>query len=142
MSLDPLVLQAQATAEAGNAVATWLLAKEGASAVTGLTNLAAALPKIPVGGLTPFQLGVISEEIQGINSKATTGGGSADLLNQIGSLISLVSTSEAAASGGAVTATQALLVGVALNVQLGINNALGFFAGSQSVTNPTPSTPA
>ena len=125
MSLDPLVLQAQATAEAGNAVATWLLAKEGASAVTGLTKL-----------------GVISAEIQGINSKATTGGGSADLLNQIGSLISLVSTSEAAASGGAVTATQALLVGVALNVQLGINNALGFFAGSQSVTNPTPSTPA
>lgn len=141
MSLDPQILQAEATAEAGNAVATWLLGKEGAPAITGLTNLAAILPKIPIGGATPFQIGAVSAQLQAINAKATAAAAQTSLLNQIASLVALVSNSEAAASGGNITVTQALLVAAAQNVSNGISNALGFFAGAQSV-NPPAAAPA
>jgi hypothetical protein len=149
MSLDPLVLQAEATAEAGNAVATWLLSKNGPSAVAGLTNLAQILPQIPLGKVTPFQLGATSAELSAINAQATAQSASQQLISQIGSLVSLVSSSQASSTGGPVTATQALLVGAAQNVALGIQNALGFFAGQQSVAaasspaaSPAASAPA
>lgn len=142
MSLDPQVLQAEATAEAGNAVATWLLGKEGSSAITGLTNLAAILPKIPIGGATPFQIGAVSAQLQAINSKVQAANAGNALLNQVASLVALVSNSEAAASGGNITVTQALLVAAAQNVSNGISNALGFFAGAQSVATPPTATPA
>lgn len=136
MSLDPQVVLAQSTAEAGNAIATWLLAKEGSVCVAGLQALAAALPKIPVGGVTPFQLGAISAEVQAINAKATAANAGSQLLSQIGSLVALVSNEEAAASGGNVTVSQALLVAAGQNVANGILNAIGFWQGSQSVLAP------
>jgi hypothetical protein len=138
MSIDPLVLQAEATAEAGNALATFLLGKDGPSAIAGLTNLAAILPKIPIGGVSPFQLGAVSAQLNAINAKATAANASQQLISQIGSVIALVSNSEAAASGGNITVQQALLVAAAQNVSNGISNALGFYAGAQSVTNPPP----
>jgi hypothetical protein len=137
-SLDPQVIFAGATAEAGNALATWLLGKNGAASVSGLQNLAANLPLIPVGKVTPFNLGVISAQLSAINSAATSQNADAKFLSQIGSVIALVSNEEAAASGGNITTSQAVLVAAATNVANGINNALGFFEGQQSVLAAVP----
>jgi hypothetical protein len=134
MTLDPQTLIAQATSAAGNAVATLVLQKKGASAVAGLQALAVALPKIPVGGVSPFQMGAISAQIQQATSLTTDPA----LTAQIGSFLALIATTEAAATGGDITATQALLVASAQNLANGVNNAVQFFLGEQSVLNPAP----
>lgn len=130
MTIDPLQLQAEATSIAGDAVATWLLGKNGSSAVPGLTKLATLLPSIVLGKVSAFDMGTLSIELQAINTQVK--GQSQDLINQVGSITALVSTSQSSATGGPVTATQALLMGIAANVQIGINNALQFFAGQQA----------
>jgi hypothetical protein len=136
MSLDPQVILAEATSAAGNAIATFLLGKEGAGAVPGLQNLASLLPKIPVGAVGPASLGFVTAQLNGINAKATAASAPSQLLSQIGSVIALVSNEEAAASGGAMTVNQALLVAAATNVAQGIGNALAFFAGEQAALQP------
>jgi hypothetical protein len=140
MTLDPQTLLAQSTAEIGNAIATFILLKDGASAVAGLEALAAALPKIPAGGVTSFQIGVIAAQVNAINTKANAANAGAELVSQTGSLLALVSQGQAAATGGNLTATQALLVAACQNVANGILNAVQFFLGQQSVLNPPPAT--
>ncbi len=143
MSFNLLQLQSLATAELGNAIGTYVLAKVGAPAVPGLTSLAADLPQIPLGKLTPVQLGTLSAQlskIQGQMQASQAAGESvgtppvnlSQTLSQLGSLISLVSSSEATATGGLETADQAIAVQYLANVSQGLANALGLYAGQQA----------
>lgn len=132
---------AMANAEAGNAYATYVLGKQGTPALKGLQDLANALPNIPLGKVSPNQLGVINAELQQTQSAITgsaTSSSTSQLYAQVGSLISLVSQS-AAAAGGNATAEAGVLVAQALDVQNGINNAIQFWQGQQSVLAPKAS---
>lgn len=120
-----------ATAEAGNAYATYELGKSVAN-LKGLQDLAAALPLMPLGKVSAEQLGVINAELTAALN--TTAGGT-QINNQIGSLIALVSQSEYSA-GGPETAEQGVLVAQATDVAGGILNGIQFWQGQQSVLHP------
>jgi hypothetical protein len=138
MSIDPQTLLAQATSAAGNIIATFVLNKQGAAAIPTLQNLASQLPQIPVGKITPNQAGVLAAQIQGVASLTTA----TDTLvaSNLGSLAALVTNSAASATSGDVTVTQALLVGAAQNFATGINNAIQFYQGYESVVSPPAKT--
>lgn len=126
-TLDPGQQLALANAAAGNAVATYLLARNGASAVQPLHDLQTQLPLIVQGKVTPEQLGALNAELSGI--KAGVPAGNQRLLDQIGSLVALVSQSASAATNGALTPQQAMLLGYAQNVSVGIDNAVRYWQG-------------
>jgi hypothetical protein len=126
MALNALQLQSLATSEAGNAFATYEMQRTKGAALKFLQNLIVTLPAIPVGGATPLALGTITGELEA--SQGTVTDTSSQLYGQIGSIISLVSASQAT-STGTETVDQAILVGVANNVVAGIQNALAFAQG-------------
>lgn len=126
---------ALASAEVGNAVATYVLGQHGATAVKGLQDLATALPQIPLGKVSPTQLGVINAELSQIQaSAAEAGSAQSQLFSQVGSLISLVSQSTAVS--GNPTAETGLILAECIDVQNGIENAIQFWQGQASVTTP------
>ena len=100
-----------------------------------LNDLKAALPLIIQGKVTPEQLGAINAELAGIKAGATT----PRLLDQVGSLVALVSQASAAQTGGALTPQQALLLGYCQNVATGIDNAVRYWQGGHPAPAPTPS---
>lgn len=124
---------ALATAEAGNAFASYVLTKNGAPAIKALTDLAAALPLIPQGKVSATQLGVINAELQVVQAQLGNTPANNQLYSQVGSLLSLVSQAAGAAGGNATIETGAIIASC-LDVQNGINNAIQFWQGQQSVT--------
>lgn len=125
---------ALANAEAGNAYATYELNKGGAKAVVALSHLSGVLPNIPLGKVSPTELGAISAELKVaqasfVNDDSTR--------NQIGSLIALISQNAGTITGGNVTAQQALIMAQFQNVANGISAGIAFWEGQQTVLNPT-----
>lgn len=133
-TLDPGQQIALANAAAGNAVATYLLGKNGAAAVQPLNDLAAKLPLIVEGKVTAYQLGQLNAELQGVQSGVS--GTNQQLFDQAGSLIALISKSAADATGGALTPQQAVLLGYCQNVAQGIQNAVQYWQGGHG--GPAP----
>ena len=136
MSLDPQTIIAQATSAAGNAIATFMLAKKGAAAVAGLQNLAAKLPNIPIGKVAPGDAGILAGQIAQALSLTTPS--DQLVIQQLGSLSALISNAAGSASTGDITITQALLQGAGQNFANGINSAVAFWQGFNSVTAPAP----
>jgi hypothetical protein len=128
---------ALAGAEAGNVYATYELSQAvlpatQAATVKALTDLATALPNIPLGKVSAFQLGALQGELQVAKANLITNPQAED---QIISLISLIANNQGSLSGGVVTAEQAEVFGAFQNVATGITNAVQVFLGRQS-TNP------
>lgn len=122
---------------AGNDFATRELGKNPGS-LKGLQDLAKALPDIPSGKVTPFEMGVLNAELQAIN-KAESDPAQAknvDALNRIGSLISAAVQANAGATGGNPTAVTAVAAADCADFANGINHAILFWQGQQSVTTP------
>ena len=141
-ALSPSQQVALAGAEAGNAYATYALGQattpaQQALVLTGLGDLASNLPLIPLGKVSPAKLGAINAELAA--AKAAIGqSGNSQLASQVGSLVSLVTTAQNNAYGSVVTADQALVAAACQNVSQGIMNAIAYWQGGQSVTNPQP----
>lgn len=140
--LNALQLQSLATAELGNAVATYVLSKSGVSAVKALQDLATNLPLIPLGKVSPTELGTLTAELSKTHS-AISGSAAAgetvagvsslqETASQLGSLISLVSQAEPTASGGLETPDQALAVQYLWNFSSGVLNGVQFWQGQQA----------
>ena len=127
MALNILQLQSVATSEAGNALATYELGRTKGAALKFLTNLAAALPKIPLGQVSAENLGILSGELKA--SQSSISDSTSQLYSQVGSVIALVSQSQAVAQGGVETVDQGILVQIANNVASGILNAEAFAKG-------------
>lgn len=126
---------------AGNDFATRTLDKNPAS-LKGLQDLAAALPDMVSGKVTPFEMGVLNAELQGINGAATdpTLAKNAAALSRIGSLISAGLQANAGLTGGNPTAASAIASAALTDFANGINHAIQFWQGQQSVNAP-PKTP-
>lgn len=122
------------SAEIGNALATYELNKDGSAAIKGLQDLATNLPLIPLGKVSANELGIINAELQQVQSGQVK---SSQLYAQVGSLIALVSQS-AATAGGNPTLEAGQLVAEATDVSNGINNAIQYWQGGQSVTPTKP----
>lgn len=127
---------------AGNAFATHELAKSPAN-LKGLTDLAAALPGIPTGKVTPFQMGVLNAELAAINATAKApdvAPKNQEALSQIGSLLSASVQAYNAQTGGNPTAATAIASAALEDFANGINHAILFWQGQQStVVIPPPS---
>jgi hypothetical protein len=137
-TMTPTQTQALGYAEIGNAYATHVLKVDGAAGVKALQDLSNALPMIVLGKVGPMQLGVINAELMTQQNSLLGSSSDNELFSQIGSLISLVSQSSSAA-GGNPTAEQGILEAQALDAQNGINNAILFWQGQQSVLSlPAP----
>lgn len=122
---------------AGNAFATHELAKSPAS-LKGLQDLAAALPDMASGKVSPFQMGVLNAELSAIKAD---GAAEADAktregYSQVGSLISAGIQAHVAASGGIPTATDAIAGAALTDFASGINHGIAFWQGQRSVTAP------
>jgi hypothetical protein len=151
MSFDILQLQSLATAELGNALATYTLGKQGVPAIQGLQDLATDLPLIPLGKVTPQELGALSAELSktqaAMQATAATGATTiptapptnlSQTISQLGSLIALITTSQPTASGGLETVDQAIAVQYFANVSQGILNGIGFYQGASGGGKATP----
>jgi len=146
--LDPIAL---GNAAAGNALGTFVLDKYGSVELKGLTDLATDLPLIPLGKVTPAELGALDTELQSYKTAVatvastnptapvTSSTNAQQLLDQIISLIALVSNAMPSASGGIETADQALAAVYLSQWAAGIHNALGFYAGKTGGGPATPS---
>jgi hypothetical protein len=143
MSLDILQLQSLGTAAVGNAIATYVLGKEGAPAVPTLTSIATILPQIPLGKASPTQMGTLQGQLNKIQANLTASKAANEsvgsppvnipqTLSQLGSLIALVTSSQPSASGGLTTPDQALASQYLGNVSSGITNAVQFWQGEQA----------
>lgn len=126
---------------AGNAFATHELAKSPAN-LKGLQDLAAALPGIPTGKVTPFQMGVLNAELRAINATAQApdvAPKNQEALSQIGSLLSASVQAYNAQTGGNPTAATAIASAALEDFANGINHAILFWQGQQStVVIPPP----
>lgn len=139
--LDPIAL---GNAAAGNALGTFVLGKYGASEVKGLTDLATDLPLIPQGLVTAPELGALTAELENYKAAVSVVAGATpsapvtpqttaqQLLDQLISLIALVSNAMPSATGGIETADQALVSVYLAQWAAGLHNALGFYAGKNS----------
>lgn len=132
--------QAIATANylAGNAYATYELGRN-PGAVDALEHLASVLPSIPLGKVSPTELGQLNAQLAASQSSTPK---NSQLYNQIGSLISALSQANAAANGGNPTINTALLLAAVTDAANGIQHGVDFWKGQQSVENPPPAAPA
>lgn len=122
---------------AGNAFATHELDKSPAN-LKGLQDLAAALPDIPSGKVTPYQMGVLNAELGAINATASVDPKNQEALNQIGSLLSAAVQANNGISGGNPTAATAIASAALADFANGINHAIQFYNGQKSVLAPSP----
>lgn len=122
---------------AGNSFATYELGKSPAS-LKGLQDLAAALPDMMSGKVTPFDMGVLNAELRAIQNDATAPAlqKNADALNQIGSIISAGIQANAGLTGGNPTATTAIVSAHLTDFANGILHGIDFWKGQQSVAAP------
>lgn len=125
---------------AGNAFATYELGKSAAH-LKGLQDLAKALPDIPSGKVSAFDMGVLNAELQAINQASVDPdlAKNSSALSQIGSLISAAVQSNASNSGGNPTITTAILTADLTDFANGITHGIEFWRGQQTVQNPTTS---
>lgn len=119
----------------GNQFATGQLSKNPAS-LKGLQDLADALPSIPLGKVTPFQMGVLNAELQPLQVAGLSDPKNAGVYNQIGSLISALSQANAGASGGNPNINTGAAIVTCTDFANGINHAIAFWQGQQSVATP------
>lgn len=124
---------ALANAEAGNAFATYELNRDPAT-LQGLQDMAKALPDIPLGKVSAYQLGVIQGELN--KAKIGTSG---QLASQIGSMIALVSQAGLVSNGGVPTAEAGIISADCADAAAGINNAIAYWQGQNSVPKATTS---
>ena len=137
MSLDPTALLGAATSALGAAIAAEMLTKNPTTTQANeLLALAASLPLIPQGKLTPAQLGAVAGQIsqlqRSITSTETT------VLAELGSVLAAVQSQITPA--GDITATAALIFAALQNFANGIIAGVQFWQGEQAVlhTNPAP----
>lgn len=119
----------------GNAFATAQLTKNPAS-VKGLQDLATALPNIPLGKVTPFEMGVLNAELQPLRTAAVADPSHAAAYNQIGALISGLAQANAGATGGNPNINTGIAIVTCADFANGINQAIAFWQGQQSVATP------
>ena len=117
---------------AGNAYATYELGKTAAN-LKGLQDLAAALPGMAEGKVSPYQMGVINAELRAQQADVVDG----KLKDQIGSLISAVSQAAAASNGGNPTINTAVITAALTDAANGIQHGIDFWKGQMSIKNPT-----
>lgn len=132
-ALTPTQQVADASYLAGSAFATGELGKNPAI-LKGLQDFAAALPLIPLGKVSAFQMGVINAELQPLLSAAQSKPQFATVYSQIGGLIS--ASSQLFGSGGgsaAPTAEAGLAVATCTDFANGIGQGIQFWEGQQSV---------
>ena len=125
--LNVLQFQALGIEEAGNAFATYELGRTSGSATTALLALAAILPLIPVGQASTEQIGSVNGQLEA--ALGTVPSTDTTLIDQLGSLVALVSQSQEAAQGGVQTIDQGILVTIATNAKVGIVNAVSYAKG-------------
>lgn len=130
---------ATGNALAGNVFATWELHKSPAN-LKGLQDLAAALPDMASGKVTPFQMGVLNAELQNLNAAADANPSQSQALNYIGSLISQATQLNAGITGGNPTAVTAIASAALADFANGINHEIAFCQGQQSVNAPASTT--
>lgn len=116
---------------AGNAFATYQLGRD-PSTLKGLQDLAAALPNIPTGKVTAFEMGALNAELKPLQAAANSDPKNAAAYNQIGSAISAA----AQLNGKNPTVNDAILIAACMDFANGINHGIEFWQGQQSVANP------
>jgi hypothetical protein len=119
----------------GNGFATYELDSNPLS-LKGLQDFAEALPLIPLGKVTPFQMGVLNAEIEPLKAAAAVDTKNAAVYNQIGSLISAASQANAGATGGNPTVNTGIAIAALTDFANGINHGIQFWQGQQSTIAP------
>lgn len=136
---------------AGSAFATYELGQAktpaaAASVLKGLQDLATALPNIPLGKVTPYQMGVLNAELQPIQAAAVSTAPQlaqySGTYSQIGNAISALSQINAGATGGNPTASTGLIIAQFTDFANGLNEGIQFYNGQQSVGAPATAAPA
>lgn len=121
---------------AGSDFAVWKLA-ENPSAGKTLDDLAAALPKIPLGQVSPFDLGVLSGELSSLKKAKNATASTAAETTAFDRIISLIgNVSMIANKGGNPTAITGAMSAQAQSFANGIVYGRAFNAGRTSVTLP------
>jgi hypothetical protein len=120
---------------AGNAFATKKLSDNPAT-LKGLQDLAAALPTLATGKITPFQMGVLNAELQPLQAAAMADPKNAAAYNQVGSLISAAIQANAGVTGALPNANTAIVGAALTDFALGIQHGIDFWSGQQSVLAP------
>ena len=138
----PTQQAADATFLAGNAFSTFALGQSGQT-MKGLQDFVTALPGIPLGKVSPYQLGVLNAELKPLAGAAAANPTGASIYNQIGAAISGLSQLAGANSGAsAPTAEQGVLVAEFTDFANGVTAGVQFWQGQQSVTTPATTPPA
>lgn len=136
--------QATATGEAavGDAWSTYELGKVDPSpagtaaqkqAVALLQRVSTDVSAFANGTLSQQELGAITETLNEAKLNVISNVKATDQLNQI---LQLLQTQVVVGPGGTVSPIQALEVGAVNNIKVGIANAISYFEGKWSVSNP------
>lgn len=137
-AMTPTQEAASGTYLAGSAFATGELGKNPA-VLKGLQDFAAALPLIPLGKVSPYQMGVINAELQPLVAAAASKPQYAQVFSQIGNFISAASQLSGNGLGSAApTAEAGLAVAECTDFGNGITEGIQFWQGQQSVLGAPP----
>lgn len=125
---------AMAGAEAGNAIATYMLDTYGPGEIQALTDIAVDLPNVPLGKVSTAKQGFDQGELQRAQGTLTSPAGvkNQQLYDQFASALALFTNNQGSFSGGAETADMALLSQQGQNLALGIQNAINHYNGVQA----------
>ena len=137
--MTPTQQAADATFLAGQAFATAELAKNPA-ALKGLQDFAAALPSIPLGKVSAFQMGVLNAELSPLTAASAANPTYSQAYSQVGAAISGLSQI-AGGNGGNPTAEVGVLIAWFTDFANGVNQGIQFWQGQQSVAAPAPAAP-
>lgn len=113
---------------AGSDFATWQLQSD-PNSLKGLQDLAKALPDIPLGKVTPFEMGVLNRELWPLKQAADAKPKDRAALNRIGNIISAASQQLA----GNPTAITGIASADCADFANGIKAGIQFYKGQQSV---------
>ena len=116
---------------AGSDFATWQLQRD-PNALKGLLDLATALQDIPLGKVTPFQMGALNRELWPLKQAADAKPKDAAALTRIGNLISAASQQ----LSGQPTVIAGMAMSQCADFANGINSGIEFYKGQQSVSIP------
>lgn len=133
MPLDPTALIGAATSALGAAIADEILTKNPTTAqANALLALAASLPLIPQGKLSPSQLGQVAGQLQQLQASITTT--ETTVLTELGSVLAAVQSQ--ITPGGDLSATSALIFAALQNFANGVIAGVQFWQGEQAVLHP------
>ena len=99
-----------------------------------LADVAAKLPKVPSGQLSPADFGALSSELQAIQKGAANlapPNASASDLTKFNAILSSVISGQTAAAGGVVTPVQDLAIGDLQTIANGLLYGVQFYHGTQ-----------